>query len=393
MDFENFEIFDSAKIPAECFLGRGARESAAKGIGAALFWSASGVEFFASEEAWALVECNFSSQEIWAVVRVNGAVVSRFIVPKGESWICLLKGFPAGKKFDLAFSRDTQPMPSDQAQKLVIKKIAVKKGEKILPVPKKMKIEFVGDSITSGEGLAGAVGETDWISSWISALAGFAAQAAEILRAEIRVVSQCGWGVVCGWDNNPACAIPSIYEKICAVMAGGAQEALGAQDDYDFSSWKADAIVINLGTNDAGAFSSAEFVDEKTGARRKMRTGANGAPLAEDGEKLSAGVSSFLEKVRRLNPRAKIIWAYGMIDIPRGVEKFIKKGIAAHNKKFFDDALPLKLRSMKCEKSAEDKGSRGHPGPKTHRMAARKIARAIQKILPSPADCPSAPNF
>ena len=33
-----------------------------------------------------------------------------------------------------------------------------------------------------------------------------------------RAVSQSGWGVLSGWDNNPDHNVPSCYEKICGFL-------------------------------------------------------------------------------------------------------------------------------------------------------------------------------
>ena len=46
------------------------------------------------------------------------------------------------------------------------------------------------------------------------------------------------------------------YEQVCGVAAGAHNAALGAQQPYDFAAWPADAVIINLGTNDEGAMNN-----------------------------------------------------------------------------------------------------------------------------------------
>ncbi len=40
----------------------------------------------------------------------------------------------------------------------------------------------------------------------------------------------------------------------------------------------------------------------------------------------------------------------------------------------------LEFESMDSEVEEEDKGSRGHPGPKTHRLATEKLCQVIKAL-------------
>lgn len=98
---------------------------------------------------------------------------------------------------------------------------AVETDGEFLPVPERnLKIEFIGDSITSGEGDIGAKAETDWISMFFSAENNYAVMVSRALNADIRVSSQSGWGVCCGWNNDPNSAIPPIYGQLCGLLSG-----------------------------------------------------------------------------------------------------------------------------------------------------------------------------
>ena len=77
-------------------------------------------------------------------------------------------------------------------------------GGDFLPLPEPAyRLEFVGDSITSGEGAIGAAGEEDWVSPFFSAVNHYAQMTADALGAEWRIVSQSGWGLLSSWDKRP----------------------------------------------------------------------------------------------------------------------------------------------------------------------------------------------
>ena len=81
-----------------------------------------------------------------------------------------------------------------------------------------LKIEFIGDSITSGEGATSArKRKLNWISMFFSAENNYAVMVSRALNADIRVSSQSGWGVCCGWNNDPNSAIPPIYGQLCGL--------------------------------------------------------------------------------------------------------------------------------------------------------------------------------
>lgn len=258
-------------------------------------------------------------------------------------------------------------MPDERTSYLWISKLCWSGGE-FLPLPSPAyRLEFVGDSLSSGEGLCGARTETDFASAWFSARRAFPRLTADLLEADCRVVSQSGWGIRSDWRNDPRCALPDWYERVCGPAAGKVHAALGAQEPYDFASWPADAVVVNLGTNDAGAMENPPCPGPD-GAPFQQQNTPEGLVLLEN------AALKFLRALRRRNPQALLVWAYGMLgetlrpSLERAVSRFQQEDGRAWY-------LPLP------QVREETMGARLHPGPACHREAAETLAAFLQKRL------------
>ena len=114
-------------------------------------------------------------------------------------------------------------MHDDPAHLLQITGLEYAGGE-FLPLPEpQYRLEFVGDSITSGEGAIGAKPEEDWVGAFFSAENHYGRLTADALGAEYRCISQSGWGIVTGWDNDVRHVMPPYYTQVCGVAMGSAQ--------------------------------------------------------------------------------------------------------------------------------------------------------------------------
>ncbi|GIQ69147.1 GDSL family lipase [Xylanibacillus composti] len=341
-----------------------------------LFWTGSGIELNATgSELWIEVEVDYEQYEPWISLLVNGAVVSRQMLTAGRYWICLFRGMNAAKAKQIRLVKDLQAMSADPACSLHIH--AVKSDGHILPVEEKpYKIEFIGDSITSGEGAIGAKEEEDWIPMWFSAVHNYAALTAEALNAEYRILSQSGWGVLTSWDNNPRGNLPDYYEQVCGLLTGEKNRALGAFEAHDFASWQPDVVVVNLGTNDGGAFHSPPWRDEATGETHQQRLLEDGTYHAEDVQAFEDAVVQFLRKLRRCNPQAQIVWAYGMLGIP--MMPAIYRAVDAYRKQTGDRNVTV---FQLPDTTAETIGARTHPGRLAHERAARDLSAYIRGLL------------
>ena len=273
-----------------------------------LFYTASGIEcLFTGSELWLELNADYETYEPWISVELNGAWISRFPVAPGHSEVCVFRGMTPGAPKHVRVFKDVQAMSGDERHLLQITALRWADGD-FLPLPAPAyRLEFVGDSITSGEGAIGALPEEDWISAFFSAMNHYARFTADALGAEYRLVSQSGWGILSSWDNDPHCRVLSYYKEVCGLAQGARNRELGAQQPNDFAAWPADAVIINLGTNDAGASHNPPWTDPQTGETY----GQNTTPAHR--AQLEQAVVDGLQMLRRCNPQALLVWVYGML--------------------------------------------------------------------------------
>jgi hypothetical protein len=185
-----------------------------------------------------------------------------------------------------------------------------------------------------------------------------------------------GWGVLSSWDNNPNANMPDIYEKVCGPLTGEKNEALGASADNDFESWQPDVVVVNLGTNDAGAFYSPEWKDETTGKTFKQRLNDDGTFNKEDVTSFEVAAENFLFKLRRYNQHAHIVWVYGMLGLP--MMPAINRAVDTYKNKSEDQKVSVFQLPNMTDKTV---GSRSHPGRLAHEKAAEELTDYVSQIL------------
>ncbi len=337
-----------------------------------LFWTASGLEMnLHGSEIWVEFESDFSLYEQWISVILNGAHIARFPLQKGRIWMPVLRGLDAQKTHHIEIIRDVQAMPTDPDCSLRVH--ALRYDGELLPVAeKKLRLEVIGDSLTSSEGAIGAKTETDWIAPFFCAAHGYPYLLRQKLNADLRVISQSGWGALTSWDNDPHCAMPLYYDQVCGVLKGEKNAALGAFEPNDFEAWNADVVVVNLGANDSSAFEQGPWTDPETGIAYKQRKNEDGTRNAEDVQKLSDAMLNFLVKIRKRNPHAYLIWVHGMFCntltevVTNMVEEYKRTTGDARVEAFRMPELP-----------ASGVGARNHPGLPMHEVAAQALAEEI----------------
>jgi len=375
---ENLDKYQIYQIPNKNILGRNVKDAMTSKNPLALFWSASGIEICTNaSELWVQVSSDYSVNEIYLAVQISGYTIARFMAPKEKTWICVAKNLNPQEKNNISIIKDSQPSAFDPNHIVQIHQIAVTKNAEFFQVPKKdCFIEFIGDSITSGEGLCGRPEAPEWISSYISVSNNYAMQIAKIKNAEIGIISQCGWGITRGWDSNINSNIPSHYQNVCSIFNSPMQKELGSCQEYDFSK-KADFVVVNLGTNDNSSFNNP-WTDEPTGKVYQYQVNDDGTVAESSKKEIYEGIKKFLYQIRKNNPSAKILWVWGMLKLDK-IPAILQNAMEDYKKESGDkNVFSLELDAMEdVENHLLDKGSRWHPGPKTHELAAKKISQNL----------------
>ncbi|TVZ38185.1 GDSL-like lipase/acylhydrolase family protein [Alteromonadaceae bacterium 2753L.S.0a.02] len=174
------------------------------------------------------------------------------------------------------------------------------------PPPKpQRKIEFYGDSITSGMGNEAAYNADDALLSEKNSFLSYAAITARELGADYRIISQSGIGVMVSWFDF---IMPQFYDQLDAV---GNNES-----HWDFALWQPDVVVINLFQNDS-------WLVEK---RLK--------PVPNDAHRIAA-YQDFIAKIRKVYPKATVIATLGNMDATKQGSAwpgYIRKAVANHKK-------------------------------------------------------------
>jgi len=324
-----------------------------------LFWTGSGVRFITdATEVYAEIEATYEKLDLWIEIMVDGELSQRRPLEKGENRICLLRGGELKRPREFEILRVTQAFNEDECSVIKVKEI--ESNGKFFEVKEKpLLLEFIGDSITSGEGGA-HTREADWFPAIFSCRDNYAYITSKELNADYNCISQSGWGLYSAWDADYRHVIPPYYEKVAGTLKGEINALAGAQDKWDFGKRAVDAVVINLGTNDQSGLSF--FKDEKD--KKKYREGFQIAAI------------SFLETIRRNNPQAYILWAYGMMG--NDIEEDIREAIDKYIGKSGDKRVSL-LMLPKCE--GDEIGMRVHPTFKGHLHAANILADDLRNKL------------
>ena len=254
-----------------------------------LDWTGSGFEvMLKGEELWVELEAPVRKPDLWVCALADGHPIARFPVQEGRRWYPLVLGMDGNNSRKVTLVKETQAMPA--APEATVMVHALRYEGELMPLPEPaLRIEFIGDSLTSGEGALAPKDNDEWISLWFTACGNYTHYACRALNAERRVLSQSGYGVSWDWEGKSENNMSEGYRKIAGVMKGEAAEKRGCQKDYDFASWPADVVCIRLLTNDIGAMLRDQKQDELGGT-------------------LTDNCARFVRTIRECNPKAKIVW-------------------------------------------------------------------------------------
>ncbi len=333
-----------------------------------LFWTGAAVEIHVTGSALSCTyESHFGGGECYVRVEIDGADMYRLMLEEGRHTVPLFRGFPADAVKNVRLYRENQASGTS----LAIESFTTD-GE-FQPIPIRKRIEFFGDSITSGEGLAGAQCLNSWIPAVFSCRNHYAIEVARALDWDYSIVSQSGWGVYCGWDNSILSAVPTLYEAVCGAAKDPVQVELGAQKPYRFPA-APDITAVFLGANDNGAFYGQGWVGPD-GVTHRQRLDENGRPVPEDLAKVETAICRFLGKIRAHQPSSTLLWCardFAFVNVA-----FVRGAVQRYMAETGDTNVHV-VEMPLCP--PETNGSRSHPGPEAHRQYAEAILQVIREI-------------
>ena len=285
---------------------------------------------------------------------VDGLRAQTFAPLAGRHWYTVFLGMDPQKAHDVRITKETQPFFDESRVALT----RLRTGGTFAPLPEpKRRIEFIGDSITAGEGGRGPVGFSEWLPMIFCSSDSYTRMTADALGADSQVVALSGAGVVAAWNNEPR-TVPAVYER----LYGAASE-----QKYGFDFHPTD-VVIALGTNDNNALSQPAWTDPATGRQYRF------TDTPEDMKRLTSAAEDFIRLVHEKNPGARIVWLCFFSDgsvhdaLAHAAEQARLEGIGVS----FD--VPADLRRL----PRGGMGSRWHPGIVTHRAIAAKLAALLK---------------
>ncbi|MBO4319411.1 MAG: hypothetical protein J5857_02970 [Treponema sp.] len=240
---------------------------------------------------------------------------------------------------------------------LGVKEIITDDDASISPTPeKRLKIEFIGDSITCGYGVEGKSAEELFTTRTENATKAYAYLTAKNLDADCSLVSFSGFGVVSGWTNdgniNTIQLVPSHYKKFCFCWNGD----MFKDHEWDFSKFQPQIVVINLGTND----------DSYTQDN-----------IQKQNEYVSCYVN-FIKTVRALNPQAKIVLALGIMTGGNRLIPSMQKAAQEYIRQTGDKNIDT--YSFTSQTQEEGFGSDFHPSEATQTRCALEFTEYLRGL-------------
>lgn len=241
-----------------------------------------------------------------------------------------------------------------------VKPIEIAEEEKIEPVAaKEHRIEFIGDSITCGYGVDDEDENHHFSTSTEDVTKAYAYKTAQALNADYSMVSISGYGIISGYTDNgqkkEEQTVPQYYESL-GFSYGSFNGTKPQSLSWDFSQFKPEAVVINLGTNDDSyCQSDSDKQQEYTDA-----------------------YVEFLKKVREKNPDAKIFCTVGIMG--GRIYTALEDAYIKYIKETCDENVYV--YKFDTQNGAEDGyAADWHPTEKTHQKSSEAFAAEMKNVM------------
>ncbi len=298
-------------------------------------WSNSGIEFCAKCDR---ITVFFGENPIdvpaFFKIYVDGIEVKACVNSRGTTSVIENLRDKMHKIKIIRISEGSYCIPIEKVQ------IYGKSPEFMMPTDKKkLKLEFIGDSITAGFGVLADSERMEYTTYEQDSTKTYAYLTAEALDADIRTICISGEGICHSCGDDVGITFKNFLKRTCR----GREEYI--PDDY-----VPDVFIVNGGTNDKRSHvTSEEFID---------------------------GVISLLSDIRKMYPKTPIIWMYGMM--LHVFDDELKQAINTFNKTD-KNTYCLIVKSINDYKNQS--GTYGHPNVNASVRCSEILKRKIVEIL------------
>lgn len=330
-----------------------------------LGYTATGVTFrFKGKRASAILLSDVEGRQeeslAWMAVFVNDEKIpaKRFCLKEAEAEYLLYESETAAE-----VTITLMKYSEVEYAKCLIKEI-ITDSETLLAPPqeKKHKMLIIGDSITCGYGIEGAVEDEIFCTAQENPSKAYSLLTAQALDVEYQIVAWNGKGVISAYigeegdEPDPEWRLPLLYE----YTDGGSEKDYYKKEEKDWEKWnhqsyQADIVTVYLGTNDASYTREIpqrdrEFID---------------------------GYKVFLDRIHQTQPKAAILCMLGTMDqrlcpaTQKAVEEYAK------------DHTDVQIEYLQLPEQSEEDGlgTFWHPTAISHQKAADRIVAKIKEMM------------
>ncbi|MGI6264768.1 MAG: GDSL-type esterase/lipase family protein [Acutalibacteraceae bacterium] len=208
----------------------------------------------------------------------------------------------------------------------------------------RLKIEFIGDSITAGFGNRCPTKDGPFCTKEQDGYESYAALTARALNADYHVMAVSGFGM---YRSPFGQDIPPLFP-----YSDGLQ---GKRVKWDFARFTPDIVVVNLGTNDGGWIN----LEPTLSTEEKIRL-------------VKERYVEFLHTLRKTYPGAYLLCTIGLLE--SNATPYVEQAVATAQADGIERLSFLKL-------PAATSFGAGHPSLEAHRQGAEALTAALREIL------------
>lgn len=342
-----------------------AEEKYVKHLGRTVFYddclwfsmSGSGIEFITNANSVNITLLCENSESLTynhrprIAVLVNGTIMLDTILTKSEEMVTVDLSNEIGEKV-VSVIKLSESMYSSCA----ISKISVYSDCDIKPTEeKKLKLEFIGDSITCGYGIDETNPNGYFSTETENFIKTYAYLTSQKLSADYSAVSFSGYGVYKGYStagNNGAENVLSKYYE--SAITSKTFNSTYPFNKWNFSQYRPDIVVINLGVNDAVFCTDTKSKNSFVNAYKEL-----------------------IGLIRWHNPNAYILCILG--EVNNSMFPYIEQAVSEYSNENSD----LKIYTNKIDFKMNEYGSviDGHPNEQSNQVASQQLCEIIKDIL------------